>query len=362
MKIGILGSRGIPNQYGGFEEFAEHLALGLKEMEASVWVYCSAHHPYKSSTWNGINLIHCLDAEEWIGTAGQFIYDFHCIRDSRTRNFDIIYQLGYTSSSVWFRLLPDGPAIVTNMDGLEWKRSKYNRLVRRFLKYAEKLAVHTSDTLIADSKAIQKYLLDEYQAVSEFVPYGATIFESPDVQMIRNENLEPGNYHMLIARMQQDNHIEEIIKGLLNSGGELPLLVVGNTQNKMGTYLRKRYECGHIRFPGAIFNRKLLNNLRHFCSVYFHGHSAGGTNPSLLEAMAAGALICAHNNPFNREVLGKNAFYFSRPEDIAELLLSGKINPAIRQKFIFSNLKTIKSRYNWEKIIKTYHRLFREMI
>ena len=362
MKIGILGSRGIPNQYGGFEEFAEHLALGLKEKNASVWVYCSANHPYKSPGWNGINLIHCPDPEENLGTAGQFIYDFHCIRDSRTRNFDIIYQLGYTSSSVWFRLLPEGPAIVTNMDGLEWKRSKYNRLVRRFLKYAEKLAVHTSDALIADSKAIQKYLLDEYQAVSDFIPYGANIFNHPDEQLIRDKGLEPGKYYLLIARMQQDNHIEEIIKGVLNSDDGIPLLVVGNTRNKLGTYLRKHYENERIRFPGAIFNRKLLNNLRHFCSVYFHGHSAGGTNPSLLEAMAAGALICAHQNPFNREVLGKNAFYFREPKDIEELLNSGMVNGENREIFNAGNIKTIHSRYNWDKIIASYHRLFREMI
>lgn len=361
MKIGILGSRGIPNRYGGFEKFAEQLALGLKAKDASVWVYCSANHPYKATSWNGINLIHCMDPEDRIGTAGQFIYDFHCIRDSRTRNFDIIYQLGYTSSSVWFRMLPDGPAIVTNMDGLEWKRSKYNRLVRKFLKYAEKLAVLSSDALIADSMAIQKYLVDEYQAVADFVPYGADIFETPDEAMVRSEGLEPGGYHLLIARMQQDNHIEEIIRGVVNSGDEQPLLIIGSTQNKTGSSLRKRYECEQIRFQGAIFNQKLLNNLRHYCAIYFHGHSAGGTNPSLLEAMAAGALICAHDNVFNREVLGRNAFYFTGPKDIEELLQSGEIKPEDRENFISNNIKTIKTRYNWEKIINNYHRLFMEM-
>lgn len=362
MKIGILGSRGIPNQYGGFEQFAEHLALGLKEKGASVWVYCSANHPYKGPTWNGINLIHCMDPEDRMSAAGQFIYDFQCIRDSRARNFDIIYQLGYTSSSVWFRLLPEGPTIVTNMDGLEWKRSKYSRLVRKFLKYAEKLAVQSSDVLIADSQAIQKYLLDKYQAVSDFVPYGAVVFENPDENVIMKEYLKPWEYYLLIARMQKDNHVEEIIRGVLGSGDDLPLLVVGNTQNKFGNYLRKNYESDRIRFPGTIFNRRLLNNLRHFSALYFHGHSAGGTNPSLLEAMAAEAFICAHNNPFNREVLKKNALYFNDAADIAALLQNGRHKQENRKNITTKNIQTIKDKYNWDKIVDTYYRLFSEMI
>lgn len=362
MKIGIIGSRGIPNHYGGFEQFAAHLAGGLARRNVSVWVYCSDSHPYRGSTWKGINLIRCMDPEDRIGTAGQFIYDFNCIQDSRSRNFDIIYQLGYTSSSVWFRRLPDGPAIVTNMDGLEWKRRKYRRPVRRFLKYAEKLAVHSSDTLIADSKAIQKYLMDEYQATAEFIPYGAEIFENPDENTILNEGLEPYGYYMLIARMQPDNNVEEIIRGVKVASDNKPLLVVGNTNNKFGRYLKKKYEGGKIRFTGAIFDGERLDNLRHFSALYFHGHSAGGTNPSLLEAMASNALVCAHDNDFNREVLGDNAYYFHTAENIRDLLDSGIISDSHRLQYTANNLKTIRERYNWETIIECYYRLFSELI
>jgi len=130
MKIGILGSRGIPNHYGGFEQFAGHLSTGLVKQGAEVWVYCSHDHPYTGESWNGVHLIHCYDPERSIGALGQFVYDFNCIRDSRKRDFDIILQLGYTSSSVWHRLLPEKPVVITNMDGLEWKRSKYSRAGR----------------------------------------------------------------------------------------------------------------------------------------------------------------------------------------------------------------------------------------
>ena len=172
MKAGILGSRGIPNNYGGFEQFAESLATGLAEMGVDVWVYNSHTHPYKDKKWKSANLIHCYDPEDRMGTAGQFVYDFNCIMDSRRRNFDVILQLGYTSSSVWHWLLPASTLIITNMDGLEWKRSKYSPRVQKFLQYAEKLAVYQSHHLVADSEAIAEYLMERHQRNSHFIQIG----------------------------------------------------------------------------------------------------------------------------------------------------------------------------------------------
>ena len=180
MRIGILGCRGIPNHYGGFEQFAEYLSKGLVERGMEVWVYNSHNHPYQESEWHGVRLIHCYDPEYKIGTVGQFIYDLNCILDSRKRNFDIIYQLGNTSSSVWYRLLPGKPFKVSNLDGLEWMRTKYSMPVRKFLRYAEKTAVKNNDLLIADSEAIQEYVLKTYHLPSVFIPYGAEIFNDPD--------------------------------------------------------------------------------------------------------------------------------------------------------------------------------------
>ncbi len=142
MKIAIIGTRGIPNHYGGFEQFAEYLSLGLVEKGHMVTVYNSHTHPYQGNDWNGVKIIHCKDPEDKLGTIGQFVYDYNCIRDTRKRNYDIILQLGYTSSSVWGRLLPRKKSIITtNMDGLEWKRTKYSQKVQKFLQYAEKLGV-----------------------------------------------------------------------------------------------------------------------------------------------------------------------------------------------------------------------------
>jgi len=361
MKIGILGSRGIPNRYGGFEQFAEYLSVGLVEHGWDVWVYNSHVHPYQKKQYKRVNLIHCFDAEDKIGSAGQFIYDLNCIRDSRKRDFDIIFQLGYTSSSVWHRFLPKHAIVVTNMDGLEWKRSKYSSTVRKFLKYAEKLAIKSSHTLVADSEAIAGYLKEEYGVPAEFIPYGAEIFKHPDIKMLSQQDVQPKAYYLVIARMQPDNHVEVIIKGILKSGTSFPLLLIGNTNNSHGRYLVKKYGSQGIRFLGGVFDNQLLDTLRYFSGVYFHGHSAGGTNPSLLEAMAASALICAHDNPFNRSVLGRNSFYFSNQNDIAQLIRSGKTDTG-NPTFISNNLRKIEEKYNWKNIIKSYDQLFNKLI
>jgi len=361
MKVGIIGSRGIPNHYGGFEQFAEYLSLGLSQRGVEVWVYNSHSHPFKGNLWQGINIVHCYDPEDKIGTAGQFIYDLNCILDCRKKNFDVILQLGYTSNSLWHRLLPVKPVVITNMDGLEWKRSKYSGIVRKFLKYAESLAVKSSDQLVADSRAIADYLKNEYGNDSVYIPYGAVILNNPSTKCLEEFKIEPKKYFLVIARLQQDNHIEEIIKGVVKSGTDFPLLIVGNTKSKYGNYLVSHYASEKIRFTEGIFNKETLDNLRFFSCLYFHGHSAGGTNPSLLEAMAASALICAYDNPFNRSVLAENAYYFDNESKITALIATDDFSPQ-SHKFLGNNLEIIAQQYSWEKIFEAYYQLFVKLV
>jgi len=358
MKIGIIGCRGIPNNYGGFEQFAEYLSLGLVERGAEVWVYNSHNHPHIENKWNGVNIIHCYDPEYLLGTPGQFIYDLNCINDSRKRGFDVLLQLGYTSSAIWHRRLPARVPVITNMDGLEWQRSKYSPRVRKFLRYAEKLAIKSSSFLVADSVAIQDYLKQEHDTNSFFIPYGAEEYKPRDTKELLKMNLQPQSYYLLIARMQPDNHVEEAIKGVIESQNNHPLLVVGSTANKYGRYLESKYKSDQVIFAGAIFNLKTLNQLRHNCRLYFHGHSSGGTNPSLLEAMAASAPICAHDNPFNRAVLHDDAFYFSDAHHISDLI-NLPYNYDDISEMLARNLDKIKTIYTWNNIIEKYWELFK---
>lgn len=358
MKIGILGTRGIPNHYGGFEQFAEYLSVGLAERGHEVVVYNSSTHPFQEKQYRGVRIIHCADPEDKIGTAGQFIYDLNCIRDARNRAFDVLLQLGYTSSSVWGKLLPRNTVVFTNMDGLEWKRSKYNKWVKRFLHFAEKWAVTSSDVLIADSRAIQSYLQKKFGKPSEFIAYGADLITQFNEEKLKDYNVNAHEYFLLIARMEPENNIEMILDGYQRSGDSRPFLVVGKTENTFGKRMVQKFSGNpNIRFTGGIYDSDTINNLRHFSRLYFHGHTVGGTNPSLLEAMAAGAVIAAHDNPFNQAVLESDALFFDSAKAVEDLLR----NFGNRFDFagmISNNQRKIEQHYSWRSIIDQYESTF----
>ena len=361
MKIGILGTRGIPNNYGGFEQFAEYFSVYLKEKGHDVYVYSSSTHTYQEKQYKGVNIIHCKDPEHKIGTVGQFVYDFYCIHDARKRNFDVILQLGYTSSSVWRRYLPKRSMIVTNMDGLEWKRTKFSRKVQKFLKYAESLGVKGSHHLIADSLGIQDYLKETYNVESRYIPYGSTVFDDPDRETLSEYKIEPYSYHMLIARMEPENSIETILDGYVESGSNEPFLVVGKHDvNKFGAYLKDKFKgYQNVRFLGGIYDLEKLNNLRYFSKLYFHGHTVGGTNPSLLEAMGSNALIVAHNNKFNAAILEQDGLYFRNKEEVSGVINEVKNKEAF-SGYLANNTNKIKEKFNWDLINKSYLDYFEE--
>lgn len=347
MKVGIIGTRGIPNHYGGFEQFAMELSRYLVQQGHQVYTYSTSDHPYQESSWEGVQLIHQYNPEKQLGLFAQFIYDLKCILDARRRGFDILLQLGYTTSAVWSFLLPRNSIVVTNMDGLEWKRSKYPALISRFLKLSEYWAIKSSQFLIADSIGIQKYLSETYGVAATFIAYGADVITTVLPARLLELNLEARGYCLLIARMQTDNNVATIIEGYLSSGCAMPLIVVGNYRNsKVGKQWFGQYNSAHIRFVGGIYDKELLDQLRYHCYFYFHGHSCGGTNPSLLEAMACKAHVVAHDNIFNQSVLGDNAFYFSTADDIANILQTKRPGDKVRAQ----NAALIQASYSLRNI------------
>lgn len=359
MKIAILGTRGIPNHYGGFEQFAEYLSVGLVERGHKVTVYNSSNHPYQEDTFNGVSIKHIYDPENRIGTSGQFIYDLLCILDTRKGEFDVILQLGYTSSSIFFDLHPRTSLVVTNMDGLEWKRTKYSAKVQKFLQWAESLAVKKSDCLVSDSLGIQEYLKGKHNKDSVYIPYGSDVVSEFNASVCEEYHLEQYGYDMLIARLEPENSIEMILDGVVNSGSQRPFLVIGKYETSFGTYLVEKYAAiEHIMFIGAIYDKSKLDSLRCFSNLYFHGHTVGGTNPSLLEAMGSNALICAHDNVFNKTILGKDAFYFIQSDDVAQLI--DKVEKKEYATIVENNMQKIKRCFRWSSIIDQYETLFRK--
>lgn len=359
MKIAILGTRGVPNYYGGFEQFAEFFSVYLFEKGHEVYVYNSHNHPFQEPEFKGVKIIYKNDPEHKLGTFGQFIYDYNCIIDSRKRNFDIILQLGYTSNSIWFFLLPKKPIIITNMDGLEWKRSKYSKPVQQFLKFAERLAAISSDYLVADSLGIQSFLKKQYKKEATYIAYGAYPFNNPNESILSEYNVEKENFNMIMARFEPENNLDMVLEGVTLSEDKTPILVIGKHETKYGDYLKNKFKNhNNIRFLGGIYNLEHLDNLRCFSKIYFHGHSVGGTNPSLLEAMASNALIAAHNNDFNKGVLKNNGLYFSNPNEVKTILETTIKRDNLHQ--IQNNFNEIVHNFNWEKINGDYLQLFHD--
>ncbi len=317
LKIAIIGCRGIPNYYGGFEKLAECLSVGLIKRGHDITVYNSHNHPYQQKDFFGVRIVHCHDPEYKLGTPGQFIYDWNCIQHARKENYDVMLFLGYTSSSVWGQFFPKKTVIISNMDGLEWKRAKYNFLTRQFLKQAEKWAVKYSDFYIADSLVIQTYLQAKYRIACKYIPYGSDIDNSGNMSLLSSYHISIQDYFLLMARMEPENNIETILDGFYNSSSNKKFVVIGSTDNSFGQKLEKKFKADkRILFAGAIYDSAVTHTLKYFSHLYFHGHSVGGTNPSLLEAMGSRSLIAAHHNEFNHSVLQKDAYYFQSAKDV----------------------------------------------
>jgi len=358
MKIAILGTRGIPNNYGGFEQCAEQLSVQLVKKGYDVTVYSVNNHPYNKKSFKGVRIVKKWCPEHIIGSAAHFIYDFLCLKDALKKH-DVIFEFGYQSVAISFLLLSIKKSIIiTNMDGLEWKRDKWSPFVKKMTKYFEYIATKKSTALISDNAGIKKYLYEKYNAKSTLIPYGVDEV-SPNQSIMQHYKMKPFLYFLLIARLEPENNIEMILNGYVKSKSDIPFLVVGNDKTKYGLSLKNKYKSSGIKFLGSIYNKEHLDSLRHFAKCYFHGHSVGGTNPSLLEAMAAKSLIFAHNNIFNRNVLEGNAYYFNSESEIKKMLLNIDNLNEKKEEMTNGNIKKIKQRYSHKNITKQYSDLIK---
>ena len=372
MKIAFISTRGIPNNYGGFEQFAEYISVGLVRRGHEVVVYSPHFHPYREPDYKGVRIKHIYSPEKWMGSSvGSFFYDFLSLRDAlKKEKFDIIYEAGYTSivpAYIWFNVKRiKYPLFTTNMDGLEYKRTKFNKWVQKFVFWEERMAVKHSHYLIADNMGIHDYYKEKYGKESKFLAYGADVHEDYDVDVLKEYGLEAGGYFIVVARLEPENNLFMAIEGYLasNQYGKHPLVVVGKTNTPYGEHLVERYgRDRNIRFVGGIYDFRKLNSIRHYSYAYFHGNCVGGTNPSLLEAMASGCFILAHDNIFNRAVLGENALYYGSTDAVTEMLDGiNQMVSAHKKEYTERNLEVIRRDYSWEKLVDEHEEYFKWML
>lgn len=358
IKLAILGTKGIPARYGGFETFAEKLSLGLVKHGFDVTVYCETADEMPA-TLDGVKLEYVPLPK--LGSLSTIVFDLRCLWQAR-RNYDVVYMLGYGAAMFCFIPRLWGKQVWLNMDGLEWARSKWSTPAKIWLKMMEAIAMWTPNRIIADAAGIKDSLQSRHArlpAVS-VIPYGAPVVESvPDDGVLAEMGLAPFKYYLVVCRLEPENHVLEILRGYTLQNTTCPLIVVGN--HLSGTpYANELKEMDNpsIRFVGAIYEQEKLLALRYYCAAYFHGHSVGGTNPSLLEAMGCGNLIIAHDNVFNREVIGEIGMYFQSETDIPALVDAVEnYDVSTRSKLSASSMARIKAFYTWELIVEKYTNL-----
>jgi glycosyltransferase involved in cell wall biosynthesis len=330
-------------------------------MGYEVTVYSPHFHPYDKTEYEGVKIQKIYCPEKRMGSAAHFVYDYLSLRHAIRSGFDVIYAAGYGTlapSLLRYRRVGN---LVVNMDGIEWERSKWNGLTKQLMRFCERVTVRHPATLISDNKGIQEYYKTAFGRDSIYMAYGANPVFQFDETVPSRYDLRAGEYYLCIARLEPENNIEPMLDGYLSSKGPArPFVVVGNYQSRYGKYLSGKYNDGRVRFLGPIYDKKLLDSLRHYARIYFHGHSVGGTNPSLLEAMGSGCLIAAHRNRFNQSVLQGNALYFSDAAEVASLMDRG-VDEATSGRYIANNYRVLEAAYSWEKIIGELGALFESM-
>lgn len=358
LKIAIIGTVGIPSRYGGFETLAENLVAQL-EGNDEFTVYCSApsYKNDRKKTYLGAVLKYLPFQANG---KSSIIYDVVSILHAMFFA-DVLLILGVSGAFMirfvrWFT----NKKVITNIDGLEWKRDKWGGLAKKYLKKQEKIALRFSHHTIVDNKGIENYVLEEYGLPSTLIAYGADhVFYRKLSESTKDELQLPERFAFKVCRIEPENNIHIILKAFGNT--ELNLVVVGNWNNSdYGKELKKEYSVfKNLYLLDPIYDPTKLNELRGNCFLYLHGHSAGGTNPSLVEAMYLGLPIVAFDVNYNRHTTKDEALYFKTDVDLLRLLDS-EIRDADRLNRVASQMKIIaEANYTWKIISNSYESLFR---
>lgn len=320
MRIAMLGTRGVPAHYGGFETAVEEIGRRMVATGHDVTVYCRGSEP-KLRTHLGMDLVH-LPAVHHKVLETLSHTALSVAHAAAARRFDAAIIFNAANAVFGPALHARGLPFAVHVDGLEWKRAKWGGAGRHYYRIAESLSVRWADALIADAQGIADYYIDEFGAETELLVYGAPIQAEPTHVRLRSLQLEPARFHLVVARFEPENHVDRIVTAYRASKATQPLIVVGSAPYA-DAYTRRIEEIAadddRIRIIGPVWDQELLDELYANCLTYVHGHSVGGTNPSLLRAMGAGAAVLAFDVGFNREVAGADGLYFTRPDDLAEL-------------------------------------------
>jgi glycosyltransferase involved in cell wall biosynthesis len=361
MRVALVGTRGVPARYGGFETCVEEVGRRLADRGHDVVVYCrtlpgdSAPPPFEHL---GMRLVHLPAARkrslETLSHSGLSVA--HLLRH-RT---DAAVVFNAANSPLLPLLRAARIPVATHVDGLEWKRAKWGPAGQRYYRVAESLAVRWSDALIADAQGIAAYYRREFDADTELISYGAPLVSSHG-DRLSELDLDPRGYHLVVARFEPENHVDVLVDGYRRSGARLPLVVVGAAPYA-DAYTARVHGLAddRVRFLGSVWDQELLDQLYANAMTYLHGHSVGGTNPSLLRALGAGAATIAYDVDFNREVLADSGRYFTTADEVARLLMAAEADPTATARSGRA-ARILARRYDWDDVATCYEELLQRL-
>ncbi|MBX7500022.1 DUF1972 domain-containing protein [Qipengyuania sp. YG27] len=361
MHLNILGIRGIPAAHGGFESFAAKFAPYMRDQGHSVVVYCQADEPLDGKAhwedeWEGIHRVHFCPKRA--GAVGTMEFDAACVRDVITRpGVDLV--LGYNTALFNFAERLRGRRIAMNMDGIEWKRDKWSLPAKAWFFLNELAGANLCDVPICDHPEIAKHTARRSLRKPVMIPYGSDRIDDAPEELIADFGLESNSYCVSIARIEPENSILEIVEAFSAKARQMKLVVLGRLD--LGNAYHNRVQAaasGQVLFPGAIYDLPTVQALRFHARAYIHGHTVGGTNPSLVEALGAGNAVIAHDNRFNRWVAGDDQLYFSDREGLQSILATVESGT--------SNLSTARAsarrRHEDQFSFEIIHRSYQEVL
>ncbi len=361
MRIAMVGTRGVPARYGGFETAIEEVGSRLVERGHEVTVYCRrAEGADAPSEHLGMRLVYlpALRTKTLETITHSALSSMHAAVQRVTHDAVFVFNSANSPYIPLFRArrMP----VAVHVDGLEWRRAKWGGGGRRYYRSAEVMAVRWADALIADAEGIAAYYHDEFGASTEPIAYGAPILLDIGHDALAEHDLVPGGFHLVVARFEPENHIDLIVRGMSASGARLPVVVVGDAPyaDQYVNGIREVADVdARIRLIGSVWDQGLLNQLYANCSSYLHGHSIGGTNPSLLRAMGAGAPVVALDVRFNREVLGPAGIFFADEQSLADALTAIEAASEHSRKLGTCLQQRAAALYRWDDVTTKYEGL-----
>lgn len=360
-KVAVVGTVGVPACYGGFETLVHQLVKRDNE-EVEYIVYCSSKAYPKEKRLKSFYNSRLVYIPISSNGSRSILYDIISLFDAVFRA-KIILVLGVSGMIIlpFLKFFCRKHSFIVHIDGLEWRREKWNRVIKFFLKASEAIAVKYANRIIADNKAIQDYVTEEYSRQSTLIAYGADhIHTSVPIDPCRKRVLQPDSYAFSVCRIEPENNVHVILEAFARCSSR-NLKFVGNWQNsKYGRRLFQKYSCyPNIELLDPVYDQKKLDQLRSNCLYYMHGHSAGGTNPSLVEAMYLSLPVVCFDVSYNRETTENKAIYFTDEVHLVEMI---KTIDTIRLSEFANQLKMVSDRrYTWSRIGSEYVALIKDV-